>query len=53
VSKKVVVAAAATAGVLAATAAVVAKARSGSEDSEDPWETEDLESATTDQVEEG
>ena len=53
VSKKVVVAAAATAGVLAATAAVIAKARSGEEDSEDSTETNIFEFPTTDQVEEG
>lgn len=53
VSKKVVVAAAATAGVLAATAAVIAKARSGSEDSDSQEETNIFEFPTTDQVEEG
>lgn len=52
VSKKVVVAAAATAGVLAATAAVIAKARSGEEDFEDSQEEADIiEFPTTDQVE--
>lgn len=50
VSKKVVVAAAATAGVLAATAAVIAKSRSG-EDSDNSPLSEDFETNPTDLVE--